>query len=194
MRQANVSQLEWSQVNLDLLHAVIPPEKRRNGRPHPVPLNEAAVEIIKRKVDQHPTHVFTFRGKPVTQVCTKAWRDALVRAGIDNFRWHDLRHYSESRNMPSSAGKALVAGGIERVPRCSSSAYCGASQSLEEGHQLIPGVESSDSTLARFDLVESRLLDIEIRVKIDLCRLDRLVAEPQRDHAAFRARLQTREA
>jgi integrase len=92
LRQANVSQLEWSEVNLDLLHAVIPPEKYKNGKPHPVPLNEAAMEVIKRKVGQHPTHVFTYRGKPVTQVSTKAWRDAVKRAGIDNFRWHDLRH------------------------------------------------------------------------------------------------------
>ena len=92
LRQANVSQLEWSQVNLELSHAIIPPEKHKNGRPHPVPLNDAAVEIIKRKAGQHSTHVFTFRGKPVTQVSTKAWRDALVRAGIANFRWHDLRH------------------------------------------------------------------------------------------------------
>lgn len=43
--QANVSQLEWSEINLDLLHAVIPPEKYKNGKAHPVPLNEAAMEV-----------------------------------------------------------------------------------------------------------------------------------------------------
>ena len=36
--------------------------------------------------------MFSFRGHPVRQVNTKAWRAALVRAGIAAFRWHDLRH------------------------------------------------------------------------------------------------------
>jgi integrase len=48
--------------------------------------------LIRKQLGKHPTYVFPWRGHKITQVNTKAWRQALERAGIDDFRWHDLRH------------------------------------------------------------------------------------------------------
>lgn len=64
----------------------------KNGKPHSVPLNEVALAVVLRQVGKHPTSVFTFRGQPVGQLSTRAWQAALNRAGIGDFRWHDLRH------------------------------------------------------------------------------------------------------
>lgn len=92
LRQANVAKLEWVEVSLERRHAWIPASKFKNGKPHAVPLNDVALSVLVAQMGKHPTYVFTFRGKPVTNVSTKAWWAALDRAGIDNFRWHDLRH------------------------------------------------------------------------------------------------------
>ena len=47
---------------------------------------------VGKQVGKHPTNVFSFRGKAIKQVRTKAWYQALKRAGIQDFCWHDLRH------------------------------------------------------------------------------------------------------
>lgn len=92
LRQGNVLKLEWSQVNLELRHAWIHGAQSKNRRPIAVPLNDIAMATLKRQIGKHPQRVFTYLGNPLKAANTRAWGLALKRAGIEDFRWHDLRH------------------------------------------------------------------------------------------------------
>lgn len=92
LRQGNVTGLQWKQISLERQHLWVSADEHKNGRAHSVPLNVAAMAVLIKRQGDHPTHVFTYEGHPIGQVNTKAWRGALKRAGIENFRWHDLRH------------------------------------------------------------------------------------------------------
>lgn len=92
LRQANVLGLEWSRVDLERGHAWISSSASKNRHPIAVPLNPDAIGVLLRQKDKHPQRVFTFKGKPIANANTRSWREALVRAGIEDFRWHDLRH------------------------------------------------------------------------------------------------------
>jgi integrase len=72
--------------------AWVHPDQAKARKAIAVPLNGEAVIIIRKRLGKHPTHVFSFRGMPIVQVSTKAWYTALEAAGIEDFRWHDLRH------------------------------------------------------------------------------------------------------
>lgn len=99
LRKANVTGLQWSQVDLVRKTAWVHPDQAKMRKAIAVPLSAAAVIVIREQMGKHPTHVFTYHGQPVIQVNTKAWRAALERAGIAEFRGHDLRHTWASWHM-----------------------------------------------------------------------------------------------
>ena len=92
LRRANVTGLRWDQVDMENRRAWVHPDQAKARKAIPVPLNDDAMKVIARQVGKHRELVFSFRGRQVTQVSTKAWYAALQRAGIADFRWHDLRH------------------------------------------------------------------------------------------------------
>jgi len=92
LRAANVTGLQWSLVDLTRRLAWVHADQAKARKAIPVPLNAEAVSLVRKQLGRHLTHVFSYRGRPISQVSTKAWYAALQRAGIADFRWHDLRH------------------------------------------------------------------------------------------------------
>ena len=92
LRRRNVTGLSWEQVDLERKLAWVHPDQAKGRKAIGVPLNDTALSVLRAQVGRHPELVFTYEGKPVFQVSSMAWYKALKRAGIENFRWHDLRH------------------------------------------------------------------------------------------------------
>ena len=96
LRQANVLALEWSQVELKRGVAWVHPDQAKARRAIGVPLNEDAVAVIRRQLGKHLRFVFVGHdGEPLDHWSTparKGWAKACREAGIEDFRWHDLRH------------------------------------------------------------------------------------------------------
>ncbi|MCE3606628.1 site-specific integrase [Massilia sp. P8910] len=92
LRQGNVTGMKWDQIDLKCETGFVPDEDAKCGEDTHISLSDFAVALLVRQQGRHWEHVFTYAGKPIKYVNTKAWQDALKRAGIDNVRWHDLCH------------------------------------------------------------------------------------------------------
>jgi integrase len=92
LREANVCGLTWQQIDLQRRVAWFHADEMKGNKTHTVPLINDAVVILRQQIGKHPVWVFTYRGDRVNSINNHAWRKALKRAGIENFREHDLRH------------------------------------------------------------------------------------------------------
>jgi len=122
LRRRNVTQLKWSQIDLSRKIAWIHPDEAKARKAIPVPLSDTAVAVLQRQQDvrRNPDctdYVFVYQGKSITQTSTKAWKKALAKVGIEDFRWHDLRHtwasWHAQRGTPLHVLQAL--GGWETI-------------------------------------------------------------------------------
>jgi integrase len=68
LRQSNVKDLKWSQVDLARRVIQIDGDEMKNSNAHGIPLSDAAVEIIRQEVGKHDEKVFTYRGRPIRQI------------------------------------------------------------------------------------------------------------------------------
>ncbi|WP_133664556.1 site-specific integrase [Paraburkholderia sp. BL10I2N1] len=92
LRWSNAAKLEWAQVDLVRKCAWIHPDQAKAKKPIGVPLNPAAVEVIRRQIGKHGQFVFTTRGHGLARLDNRLWKIACARTGLTDFRFHDTRH------------------------------------------------------------------------------------------------------
>lgn len=89
MRKGSILSLKWNQVNL--VERFVYLEDTKNDEPLRVYLNDEVMEIFRRRRFQHPEYIFSYEGNPITTL-KRSFTRACRIAGIENFRFHDLRH------------------------------------------------------------------------------------------------------
>lgn len=99
MRRGEILGLRWE--DLDFTHKVIFVKETKNGESREIPMNKHLEEAL-RELKHESEHVF-----PGGSVRT-AFEGALRRAGIRDFRFHDLRHTFASHLVMSGVDLLVV--------------------------------------------------------------------------------------
>lgn len=94
LRRGEVLKLRWTSVDFHRRLLCVEGRNAKNRQTRHVPLNEEAVNTLRRWREQSGpgAHVFG-----VATGFQKGWVKLLKRARISHFRWHDLRHHFASR-------------------------------------------------------------------------------------------------
>lgn len=111
MRRTELLGLQWHEVDLERRLIRLPAERCKTNKARNVPLCDDAVAVLLVQRKRHPdiTNVFySARNKPLRDVGPILAR-ACKRAGIDGFRFHDLRHTAASYLAQAGANTFRVA-------------------------------------------------------------------------------------
>ncbi|MGY6030717.1 Integrase [Phytobacter sp. AG2a] len=105
LRRSNIIDLEWQQVDMQRKVAWVNPENAKAGKAIGVALNDTACKVLRDQIGKHSKWVFVHTkakhrpdGTLTPQVRkmrvddNNAWNAGLKKAGIEDFRFHDLRH------------------------------------------------------------------------------------------------------
>jgi integrase len=149
--------------------AWVHPEDAKTGKAIGIPLNETACGILRGQIGKHDRWVFvhtkaayrndgtkTAAVRKMRGDSNKAWQGALRRAGIKNFRFHDLRHTWASWLVQS--GVSLLAlkemGGWESLEMLQRYAHLAASQLASNANKLDAILQLNGTNTAQPDNVE----------------------------------------
>ncbi|MCZ6720052.1 MAG: site-specific integrase, partial [Proteobacteria bacterium] len=95
LRRGELFGLRWDDVDLDRANVTVRGPQAKSGRTRHVPLNREALSILRicQPVGiSGASLVFPGRHGERFDNVRRSWAGVLETAGIEKFRWHDLRH------------------------------------------------------------------------------------------------------
>jgi len=158
LRQANVLNLKWEQIDLRRQVAWIYPDQAKAGKAIGVPLNQTAMQVLMDR-PRVSDYVFTHSGGgKVKAISNRVWREALDKAGITDFRWHDLRHTWASwlvqQGTPLAALKEM--GGWESVEMVQRYAHLAPEHLSQHARLIDSNISPGIGLVQNFAKVENR--------------------------------------
>ncbi len=110
MRRGELLGLEWADVDLGRETITVRADNAKNGKARHIPLNQEALETLQLWKTQANSSVLVFPGTKGQRLVSvkRAWENVLDSAGIENFRWHDMRHHFASRLVMAGVDLNMV--------------------------------------------------------------------------------------
>ena len=109
LRLGNIRTLTWEQVDFTRRMMTFPGSIMKNGQPLTIPINATAIEAIRPWLGRDQKYVFVKdNGQIVREIPSKMWTRTLQKAGLENLRWHDLRHTWASLMRQSGQGLDVI--------------------------------------------------------------------------------------
>jgi len=98
MRRGEIASLKWK--NVDFIYRFIRVEKTKNKEPRDIPIDDFLFETLKSLKESRKMggHVFLMKNEKKLNLSSVHvhFREALTDLGIEDFRFHDLRHTAAS--------------------------------------------------------------------------------------------------
>ncbi|MBA7622771.1 Tyrosine recombinase XerD [subsurface metagenome] len=107
MRRGEILKLKWK--NVDFERSLITIEETKNDSVRRIPINDFLKEILLN-LESRNTNEYVFLNihkRPYSDIKT-AWQKAIKKAGIKDFRFHDLRHTFASYLVMSNVNLKTV--------------------------------------------------------------------------------------
>jgi len=112
-RKGEILNLKWNQV--DLFNQTVTFIKTKNNRKRTIPLNQTVLSLLKKRFSraQNEEYVFTNANTHTRFISIKkAYETARKKAGLEDLRFHDLRHTYGTRladrSVPITTIKQLM--------------------------------------------------------------------------------------